>query len=115
MYKKAEDEFLLNVATTDETDLDIMFEDVYKECFLIKSRNIKKSTSYSIKTTVNNNVVEFFKDYKLHSIKSNTIFMWYDWLDSKKHCENYNNKMIGYLQEILNYAHNNYEFDTSIR
>ena len=28
--KKAEDEFLLNVATTDETDLDIMFKDVYK-------------------------------------------------------------------------------------
>lgn len=112
--KKAEDDFLLSVATIDENDLDVMFETVYREWFLIKSRNIKKSTAYSIKTTVSNNVLEFFKGYKLHSIKTDSILMYYDWLDKKGHCENYNNKMIGYLQEILNYAHMNYEFDNKV-
>lgn len=112
--KRAEDEFLASVATTDETDLDIMFEDVYKEWLMIKSRTVKESTAHSIECKINSNIVDFFKQFKLHSIKINTIFEWYKKIDSKNCTNDYKNLLIGYLKEILNYAIDNYDFDRKI-
>lgn len=112
--KKAEDEFLLSVSTTDETNLDIMFEDVYKEWFIIKSRTVKETTAHSIKCKIDSNILKFFKDFKLHSIKLNVILKWYEYLDNKMCTNDYKNLLISYLKEIMTYAIDNYDFDRKV-
>lgn len=112
--KKAEDEFLLSVATADETDFDVMFEDVYNEWFTIKSRTIKETTSHSIKCKINVNILSFFKPYKLHSIKTNIVFQWLALIDNKACTNDYKNLLINYFKEILIYAVDNYDFDKKI-
>lgn len=114
--KRSEDEFLANVATTDETDLDVSFENVYKEWLVIKKRTLKSLPSYVLECQLNKNILNYFKKFKLHNIKMDTINKWYDWLENESNIKStdYKNKIIGYLKEILSYSRDNFEFDGKI-
>ena len=111
--KRAEEDFLLRVATRDEIDYDIMFETVYKEWLSLKKRTIKQTSYYGIEKSLEKNL-SFFKNYKLHSIKVSTINSYYDWLNTLTIKIETKNRYLGYLKEILEYARNNYEFDGKI-
>ena len=112
--KEAEREFLNNVEKKDITDNNISFENVYNEWLLIKKRVIKCTTFYRLKKCLNKRVLSFFKKYKLHTIKMDTINKWYSYLESTNTSEEYQNSLIGSFKEILTYAKDNYEFDPKI-
>ena len=112
--KRAEEDFLMRVATRDEIDYDIMFETVYNEWIIIKRRSLKSTTAYSLSVKLNKNILEFFRNYKLHNIKINTILQYYQWLKNKSFSIEYENMVISYLKDILSYAKENYEFDKKV-
>ncbi len=112
--KDAEREFLNSIEKKDITDTNISFEDVYNEWLLIKKRVIKCTTFYRLKKCLNKRVLSFFKKYKLHTIKMDTINKWYSYLESTNTSEEYQNSLIGSFKEILTYAKDNYEFDPKI-
>lgn len=110
----AESEFRIKIKSTDEVDYNIKFETVYNEWLAYKKTQVKSTTYYGIKKNTKKHILEFFKDFKLHSIKTNTILMWKEELEKNIKTINYQNAMIGYLIEILEYAVNNYEFDRKV-
>ena len=112
--KEAEREFLNKVEKKDEINNNITFEDVFNEWLLIKKRIIKCTTFYRLKKCLNKQVLSFFRKYKLHSIKMDTINKWYIYLESTNTSQEYQNSLIGYFKEILTYAKDNYEFDAKI-
>ena len=112
--KEAEREFLNKVEKKDEINNNITFEDVFNEWLLIKKRIIKCTTFYRLKKCLNKQVLSFFRKYKLHSIKMDTINKWYIYLESTNISQEYQNSLIGYFKEILTYAKDNYEFDAKI-
>ena len=50
----------------------------------------------------------------MHSIKLNTLIEYKKYLENKPLNLDYKNTIIGILQEILNYAVNNYDFDIKV-
>ena len=110
----AERQFLNLVSTSSVVNYDITFEELYNEWFLYKSKLVKSTTAYDLKVKLRKHILAFFKDFKLHSIKVNVINQWYDFL-SKSGLNLVNqNKIIGYLRELLNYARENYDFDKKV-
>lgn len=112
--KEAEREFLNNSEKKDETDNKITFEDVFYEWLSFKERVVKCTSYYKLKHTLTKHILNFFKKYKLHSIKTTTINSWYTYLKETNTEQKYQNSIIGYLKEILNYAKDNYEFDGKV-
>ena len=103
-----------SVSTTSVINYDITFEELYNEWYQYKSKIVKSTTAYDLKVKLRKHILAFFKDFKLHSIKVNVINQWYDFL-SKSGLNLVNqNKTIGYLREILNYARENYDFDKKV-
>lgn len=113
--KEAESQFLVTIKTADEFDLNISFEDVFNEWLLYKKQLVKYPTYYSIEKKMTKYVLSIFKDFKLHSIKANNLLLWKEALkDNHPICDDTVNKIIGYFQELLEYARINYEFDIKI-
>ena len=112
--KDAEAEFLIKIKSNDEIDKNIDFKTVYGEWYIYKSRTLKCTTSYKLKKSLDKNILAYFKPYKLNNIKINIITPFYKFLESQKLSPKYQNKMIGYLKEILTYAVDNYEYDKKI-
>ena len=113
--KEAESQFLVTIKTADEFDLNISFEDVFNEWLLYKKQLVKYSTFYSLKLKMVKHVYSSFKNFKLHSIKSNTLLNWkQELMDKKELNDDSVNKVIGYFQEFLEYARINYNFDIKI-
>lgn len=110
----AESEFRIKTKSTDEVDYNIKFEVIYNEWLAYKKTQVKSTTYYGIKKNTKKHILDFFKDFKLHSIKANTILIWKEELEKNIKTINYQNAMIGYLIEILEYTVNNYEFDRKI-
>lgn len=112
--EEAERQFLNLVSTTSVINYDITFEELYNEWYQYKSKIVKSTTAYDLKVKLRKHILAFFKDFRLHSIKVNVINQWYDFL-SKSGLNLVNqNKTIGYLREILNYARENYDFDKKV-
>lgn len=113
--KDAEAEFLIKSKTHDEVDYDIKFYIVAYEWLDFKREQVKSPTIYGIKGKLQNHILSFFEKYKLHSIKSNVLKDWKNYLFKKDSLNlESKNKIIGYMQEILTYAVNNYDFDIKI-
>ena len=92
----------------------ILFKDVYNEWLDYKKQLVKSSTFYSIKKLCNKHILSFFEKFKLHSIKINQLQYWKKHILSCNYTAKHNNTIIGYLQEILKYAINNYDFDIKV-
>lgn len=112
--EEAERIFLTFVSTNTVVNYDITFEELYNEWYQYKAKIVKSTTAYDLKVKLGKHILAFFKDFRLHSIKVNVINQWYAFL-SKSGLNLVNqNKIIGYLREILNYARENYDFDKKI-
>ena len=98
----------------DEINYDVRFEQVYYEWLEYKKQVIKSTTYYSTQKKANKNILEELKDYKIKAIKENVLMNWRQTLLQKKLSEGYQNTIIGYMQEILAYAIDNYNFDKKI-
>lgn len=110
-----ESEFLVKIATNDETDLNISFESVFNEWLQYKKQFVKYTTFYKIKNNMENHILPIFKNYKLHSIKINNLLLWKENLKKNNClCETSFNKTIGYFKELLEYARINYDFDIKV-
>lgn len=112
--KTAERKFLESITMIDEINYDVSFEQVYYEWLEYKKQVIKSTTYYSTQKKANKNILEELKDYKLKAIKENILMNWRQTLLQKKLSEGYQNTIIGYMQEILAYAIDNYNFDKKI-
>ena len=112
--QEAERKFLEKTATHDETDYNILFEIVYNEWLEFKKSQVKITTHYSLKKKTDKHILKWFKPFKLHSIKTNILQSWKKEFLTKKLSPDYQNIIIGYLQEILEYAVNNYDFDRKV-
>lgn len=112
--KNAEIDFLSKHNIKSENDLNIMFIDVYSEWFALKKRSVKSTTAYSYTKIFDKNILEFFKKFKLHAIKVNTINDWYEFLSSGTLTIEYQNKLINQLGSILSYAKDNYNFNPKV-
>ena len=108
----AERDFLRNCNNNTEEN-DPSFESVYLEWFEFKKKSLKSTSAYRLKSSLNKNILLFFKKYKLHSVKINIINNWLNYLSNVGKLE-YKNKIIGYLKEMLNYARIYYDFDEKI-
>lgn len=112
--KDAEIEFLSKIKTTDEINNNILFIDVYKEWLLFKQSQVKSTTFYSVVKRCEYHILPYFKKYRLHSIKMNTINQWKDKIFSLNITTGHKNTLIRTLKEILIYARDNYEYDIKI-
>lgn len=114
LAKDAETDFLSEVKIIDITDKNILFEVVCNEWLEYKKFSIKSSTYYGLKRRVYKHILDFFKSFKLHSIKTNTINNWLEKMNSKGLTIVYLNTIISYLKELLIYARDNYDFDNKV-
>ena len=113
--KNAERDFLNKTETTDIINTNVSFETVYNEWLEYKKKRVKSTTYYSLKKRTNKYILDYFKNFKLHSIKVDVINKWSNQLQyindiGIKH----KNRIITELKEILEYAKINYEFDEKI-
>ena len=109
-----ESEFRLKIKLGDEDDINISFEALFNEWLDYKRTQVKSTTFYGIKMNTTKHVLEPFKKFKLHSIKTNNLLLWKIKIENEVSTINYQNTMIGYFIEILNYAKDNYNFDSKI-
>lgn len=112
--KEKEVEFLHNIHKEDFSKSEISFENIYKEWLKQKKMKVKSSTYYSTKKRTTRHILTYFKTYKLHKIKTNTIVTWIHELSKEKLSVEYQNRNIASLKEILTYAVNNYDFDNKV-
>ena len=113
--KEAESEFLIKIKTNDETDLNISFETVFYEWLQYKKQLVKHPTYYDISTNLKKHVLPVFKDFKLHSIKANNLFLWKEKMEKESNISGESiNTTISYFKEILEYARINYDFDIKV-
>ncbi len=110
----AEREFLEKLVVTDQTDYSVTFKKIYSEWLSFKSLSVKGSTFYTIKLIMNKYVLSYFKDYKLHSIKINTIINWYEYINSFGNSIKSQNRIITYFKDFLSYARDNYDFNSKV-
>ncbi len=73
---EAERKFLEAVSTADITNINITFQAVYEEWLDYKKKKLKSTTLYALRKNLGKNIFDFFKDFKLHSIKINIINSW---------------------------------------
>lgn len=111
----AEREWLLNSNKIDTTtNNNVSFVNALDEWQLFRKKQLKESTYYGFENRTNKHIRDFFVDYKLNSIKMNTINKWYDYLDSKNLSMIYKNTIIGYFRDFLEYCRDNFDFDSKI-
>ncbi|CCY79394.1 uncharacterized protein BN801_00673 [Mycoplasma sp. CAG:877] len=75
---------------------------------------LKCTTAYKLKKSLDKNILNYFKIYKLNYIKMNVITLYYNYLQKQNLSPKYQNKMVGYLKELLTYASDNYNFDRKV-
>ena len=111
---EAERNFLNNVDNAQYEDSDINFSALYNEWLNYKNDLIKVTTYYRLKKTINIYIYDYFKDYKLSAIKLNVLINWKNWLKTFDIGLDYQNKIIGNMKEILNYAKDIYNYNGAI-
>ena len=112
--KLAENNFLVLIHKIDEPEYDVSFEKIFFEWIEKKKCLVKTTTFYCIKGKTLKHILSFFKNYKLHSIKINTLNEWKDKLANSTINMESQNKIIGYMQEILEYSRCFYDFDIKV-
>ncbi len=112
--KDAERKFLEESEKHDIIDKDILFEVVYDEWLELEKRKLKSTTYYGKKNRTNKYILSFFKDFKLHFIKINSVNSWYKSMEEHKMSTEHKNKIIGDLKAVFTYAKDNYDFDGKV-
>ena len=113
--EEAERDFLLKIKNIDENNTSITFMNMYIDWLSVKKTQVKSSTYYSRKKRADRYIVPYFKDYKLHSIKINSVNMWKEIIfNSRAMGIDHKNRIITDLKEILDYAVCNYDFDIKV-
>lgn len=112
--KNAERDFLNSLENNDIDNRTIDFETVFNEWLEYKKKIIKSTTYYRLKKNLSKNILQYFKDYKLQSIKINSINNYLIWLNDRGSTLKYQNSIIGYLKELLTYAKEIYNFDNKV-
>lgn len=112
--QEAERDFLTKISYENKINEEIMFIDVYNEWLEFRKKQLKTQSLYSLKKRSKLHIVKFLENYKLHSIKIDTIHKWYNELNKNKFSIEYKNKIIGEFRCLLEYARDNYNFDNKI-
>lgn len=103
----------LNTITSHEIEYkNTMFEHVYNEWWVIKKKTLKCTTYYRKKGGADLYILKEFKDYKLSSITSTVLIKWINNFVDKKYSIKYTNEFISYLKQILQYASDNYNYNS---
>lgn len=113
--KEAEREFLNKNKTHDNINYNIKFEIIFNEWLNYEKTMLKSGTFYRMKTVVNKNILIFFKNIKLFDINVNMLLNWKQKIQNKKVTQKHKNLIIGYMQSILDYSIDNYNFPKKIR
>lgn len=98
----------------DFTNTQIEFINVFEEWIQFRKMQLKETSYYSLVHRTDKYIKSFFKKYKLHSIKTNIINLWYKELEKYDYSLDYKNKLIGDLRDFLKYARDNYDFDNKV-
>lgn len=114
LTQEAERDFLSKVSYQNDLNENIAFIDVYNEWLEFRKKQLKTQSLYSLKKRSQLHIVKFLERYKLHSIKIDTIYKWYNELNKNKFSVEYKNKIIGEFRCFLEYARDNYNFDNKI-
>lgn len=117
LKKEAEDaeaQFLISSKKEDRIEENPNFEKVYSEWLSFKEELLKVTSYYRIKKTADKHILKHFENVKLHSIKINILMEWKKNLENKGLSLPYQNKIIGNMQEILDYAIEEYNFDKKV-
>lgn len=109
-----ERKWLDNILKKDNTDNNVYFINIYDEWLNFRKRQLKESTYSDFVYRADKYLKTFFKDYKLHAIKINTINSWYDNLDNQPLSIDYKNTIVGYLKNFFEYCRDNYDFDNKV-
>ena len=109
--QEAERDWLNNLYKDDINNSTIMFIDAYNEWLLYRKKELKESSYYTLWLRAEKYMKPFFKDYRLHYIKTNTINQWYKNIDKLKGTARYKNRMIKDLKMFLHYCQENYNYD----
>lgn len=112
--REEESHFLEQIRTRDLTDYNITFTDVYEEWLDFKEQKVKATTFYGLELRCNKHILSFFKDFKLHDIKVQTLLTWKKQIMGKDLSIEALNIIISHLKEILDYATDNYDFDKKV-
>ena len=112
--REAEIAFLKANQTRNISVTTIMFEIMYDEWLFYKKQSVKTTSFYNIKKLCNKHILSHFKPFKLQAIKIKQLIVWREKIINHKFTTDYTNTVICYLQEILTYAVDNYDFDIKI-
>lgn len=114
LAQEAERDFLNNINKIQYEDDDIDFSTLYNEWLNYKKDLIKVTTYYRLKKTIKIYIYDYFENYKLSAIKLNILVNWKNWLKTFDIGLDYQNKIIGNMKEILNYAKDIYNYNGAI-
>jgi len=117
LKKEAEDaerEFLNSIDNNEFRNKNIMFTEVYKAWLDYRVKQLKETTFYSFEKRTDKHIFAYFKSYKLHDINIKTLNNWCDDMLKKDMKIDYVNKIIGHLQNFLDFAVDFYNFDIKV-
>ncbi len=114
LAQEAERDFLNKISYESNLNENIAFIEVYNEWLEFRKKQLKTQSFYNLKKRFNLHIVRFLENYKLHSIKIDTINKWYIELDKNKITTEHKNKIIGEFRSFLNYSRDNYNFDNKV-
>ena len=113
--KKAEHEFIQKSKSHDIINYDVRFEIVLNEWLNYRKSQLKSGTFYRMKKVVQKNILTFFKNFKLFDINITILSKWQEQIYNKSVTPKHKNLIISYMQLILDYAIDNYDFSKKTR
>lgn len=99
-------------ATQNQNNI-VSFTQLFEEWLVYKRPLVKETSYYNIKKCLQKNVLPTFEKYKdINRIPSKAILSWKQRLfNSKEYSLSHQNKLIGYMNEILLYAVDMYDYE----
>lgn len=113
--QNSEVEFINGIKKNISFDTNISGIELLKEWLVFKENKVKSPTFYSVDNVVKNHIEYFFKQFKsIHLIKVEHLLKFREDINSKTFSTDHKNRIILYVQEILDYAVVNYDFDMKV-
>ena len=113
--KDAEKEFLNKVENQHTNNEKKTLHKIINEWLPWKQNTIKSTTYYNIELMVNKHIKSFFdKNLLISELYTSNIYAWKEHINKECKTKRHQNKILGYFQEILQYAVDNYDFNKKI-
>ena len=110
--KEAEKEFLKKIESQNENNEKNTLHKIIDEWLPWKQNIIKSTTYYNIELMVDKYIKSFFdKNLLINELYTSNIYAWKEHINKECKTKRHQNKIIGYFQEILQYAIDNYDFN----